>query len=102
MCIGCHNAPGLPENKFVEGWYPKPPELYKFSKEDDAPEFFWITKYGIKMTSMPAFKPTLQDDKLWEITAFVTQKLGKMSPGEYNEWSKKYVEVNENEKMSHK
>lgn len=102
MCLGCHNAPGLPENKFVDGWYPKPPELYKFSKEDDAPEFFWITKYGIKMTSMPAFKPTLEDDKLWEITAFVTQKLGKMSPTEYNEWSKKYAEVNENEKMSHK
>ena len=40
MCIGFHNAPGLPVNKFVEGWYPHSPELYKFSKEDDAREFF--------------------------------------------------------------
>jgi len=96
MCIGCHSAPGLTTNKMLEGWYPKPPELYKFAKEDDAPEFFWITKYGIKMTSMPAFKPILDDVKLWDITAFVTQKLGKMSPLEYNEWSKKYAQRNEN------
>lgn len=86
MCIGFHNAPGLPANKFVEGWYPHPPELYKFSKEDDAREFFWITKYGIKMTSMSAFNPTVEDEKLQEITAFATQKLGKMPPTEYNEW----------------
>ena len=98
MCIGCHNAPGLPANKFAEGWYPHPPELYKFSKEDDAREFFWITKYGIKMTSMPAFNPIVEDEKLQEITAFATQKLGKMPPTEYNEWSKKYAEVNEMKK----
>jgi len=91
MCVGCHSAPGLPTNKMLEGWYPKPPELFKYSKEDDAREFFWIIKYGIKMTSMPAFKPTHDDEKLWAITAFVTQKLGKMSPVEYNEWMKKYT-----------
>lgn len=101
MCVGCHNAPGLPDNKFVEGWYPKPPELYKYVKDDDAREFFWITKYGIKMTSMPAFKPTQEDDKLWAVTAFVTQKLGKMSPAEYSTWSKKYAEENKNNKTNH-
>ena len=31
------------------------------------------------MTSMPAFKPTHNDEKIWEITAFVTQKLSKMT-----------------------
>ena len=101
MCIGCHNAPWLPENKFLEGWYPHPPELHKIAKEEDAREFFWITKYGIKMTSMPAFKPTVEDDKLWEVTAFVTQKLGKMTSAEYNEWLKKYVEVNKNDSTNH-
>lgn len=102
MCVGCHSAPGFPDNKFVEGWYPKPPELYKFVKEDDAREFFWITKYGIKMTSMPAFKPTQDDEKLWEVTSFVTQKLGKMTPEEYKEWSKKYAEAFKHEEASQK
>ena len=102
MCVGCHSAPGFPDNKFVEGWYPKPPELFKYVKQDDAQEFFWIIKYGIKMTSMPAFKPIEEDPKLWDVTAFVTQKLGKMSPAEYSTWLKKYAEENKNEKMSSK
>ncbi|HAH24649.1 MAG TPA: cytochrome C class I protein [Prolixibacteraceae bacterium] len=101
MCVGCHNAPGLPDNKFVEGWYPRPPELYKHVNEDDAQEFFWITKNGIKMTSMPAFKPTVDDEKIWETIAFVTQKLGKMTPEEYKEWSKKYAEGNKGETTNH-
>jgi len=89
MCSGCHGAPGEP-NDLVNGWYPKPPQLYKFAKEDDAREFFWITKNGIKMTSMPAFKPTYSDDKIWAITAFVTQKLSKMNADEYKSWKAKY------------
>src|SRR5436190_8934808 len=74
MCSGCHGAPGEP-NDMVNGWYPKPPELYKHARESEAKEFFWITKNGIKMTSMPAFKPMFSDEQIWAITAFVTQKL---------------------------
>ena len=98
MCLNCHSAPGQQPNEMAEGLYPKPPKLHEYSKEDDAREFFWIIKYGIKMTSMPAFKPTHDDEKIWAITAFVTQKLGKMSPAEYSEWLKKYAEENKNEK----
>ena len=99
MCIGCHSAPGQQPNEMTQGLYPKPPELYKYSKEDDAQEFFWIIKYGIKMTSMPAFKPTHDDEKIWAITSFVTQKLGKMSSSEYSEWLKKYTNENNDHKM---
>lgn len=89
MCAGCHGAPGEP-NDMVKGWYPKPPELYKYAKEDDAKEFFWIIKNGIKMTSMPAFKPMNTDEQIWAITAFVTQKLSKMTGDEYKSWKESY------------
>jgi len=90
MCVSCHAAPGVKPNEMVEGLYPRPPELYKHGEEDAAREFFWIIKNGIKMTSMPAFKPTHDDQKIWAMTAFVTQKLAKMSPEEYQAWIKKY------------
>jgi len=92
MCSGCHGIPGTSPDAMPQGWYPKPPMLFKNAKEDDAQEFFWITKNGIKMTSMPAFKPMLDDEKIWAVTAFVTQKLPKMTPEEYKEWLKKYAE----------
>jgi mono/diheme cytochrome c family protein len=93
MCVSCHGAPGVKPNEMVEGLYPKPPEMYKHGEEDAAQEFFWIIKNGIKMTSMPAFAPTHDDEKIWAMTAFVTQKLAKMTPEEYQAWIKKYAEV---------
>ncbi len=91
MCVSCHGAPGIQPNEMVEGLYPKPPLIYKHGEEDAAREFFWIIKNGIKMTSMPAFKPTHSDAQIWAMAAFVTQKLAKMSPEEYNAWIKKYA-----------
>jgi mono/diheme cytochrome c family protein len=93
MCVSCHGAPGVKPNEMVKGLYPKPPELCKHGEEDAAQEFFWIIKNGIKMTSMPAFAPTHTDEKLWATTAFVTQKLAKMTPEEYNAWANKYGNV---------
>jgi mono/diheme cytochrome c family protein len=90
MCVSCHGAPGVKPNEMVEGLYPKPPEIYKHGEEDAAQEFFWIIKNGIKMTSMPAFKPTHDDQKIWAMTAFVTQKLATMTPEEYKSWTVKY------------
>jgi mono/diheme cytochrome c family protein len=90
MCTGCHGAPGEKPNEMAEGLYPKPPKIYKNAKEDDAQEFFWIIKNGIKMTSMPAYAPTHNDEKIWAITAFVTQQLPKMTPDEYKAWVKRY------------
>ena len=100
MCVGCHGAPGIRPREMAEGLYPKPPQIFKHAKEDEAGEFFWIIKNGIKMTSMPAYGPTHADDKIWAITAFVTQKLAKMSPEEYKDWSQKHSgddEESENE-----
>ena len=93
MCVSCHGAPGVKPNEMVEGLYPKPPEIYKHGEEDAAQEFFWIIKNGIKMTSMPAFAPTHDDEKIWAMTAFVTQKLAKMTPEEYRSWTEKYTEA---------
>ncbi|MFA6581996.1 MAG: cytochrome c [Paludibacter sp.] len=93
MCVSCHGAPGIQPNEMVEGLYPKPPLMYKHGEEDAAREFFWVIKNGIKMTSMPAFKPTHTDAQIWAMAAFVTQKLAKMSPDEYKIWMKKYGET---------
>jgi mono/diheme cytochrome c family protein len=41
---------------------------------------------------MPAYGPTHNDQKIWAITDFLLNKMNKMSPEEYQEWKKKYVE----------
>ena len=90
MCASCHGAPGIKPWEMAEGLYPNPPLIFKRKKQEDPQEFFWVIKNGVKMTSMPAYGPTHEDKTLWAITAFVTEKLNKMSPQEYFELIKKF------------
>jgi len=92
MCEMCHGAPGGRPEEMAMGLYPEPPLMYKHKGQEDPREFFWIIKNGIKMTSMPAYGPSHKDERIWPVTAFVTQKLNKMTAEEYADWIKKYYE----------
>ena len=65
MCSGCHLAPGMKRTEISQGLYPRAPELRR--KTDLTPaEQFWIVKHGVKMTGMPAWGVTHDDELLWE------------------------------------
>ena len=78
MCVNCHSAPGKPDTELGEGLYPKPPNLYQMSL--DAKTIFWVTKHGIKMTGMPAWGRTHDDDTIWNVVAFVMKLKGMSGP----------------------
>ena len=61
---------------------PRPPHLAEAAAEWKLEEVFWLAKHGIKMSGMPAFGPTHQDQMLWNVAAFVKQ-LPAMTPEEY-------------------
>lgn len=82
MCVTCHGAPGQERSEIGEGLLPEPPALSKAVEEWTPAQLFWIAKHGIKMTGMPAFGPTHDDETLWAIVALV-QRLPAMSPGQY-------------------
>src|SRR6476619_35717 len=81
MCSGCHLAPGMKRTEISQGLYPRAPELRR--KTDLTPaEQFWIIKHGVKMTGMPAWGITHDDDLLWDVVAFV-RKLPELTPEQY-------------------
>jgi mono/diheme cytochrome c family protein len=92
LCVECHAAPGVDAQPMTKGLYPKPPVIYKSKNIPEAQEAFWIIKNGIKMTSMPAYGPSHNDKDLWALTAFTSNKLGKMTPNDYKDWKEKYIE----------
>lgn len=81
MCTGCHLAPGLDDSEIRPGLYPQPPELYKQNGASPA-EQFWVIKHGLKLTAMPAWGPTHDDQAIWGMVAFL-QKLPGLSPQAY-------------------
>lgn len=89
MCVECHRAPGLSDSETSKGLNPAPPNFAQMKSLDLTPaETFWIIKNGIRMTGMPAWGITHDDEKIWALTAFV-RKLPNMKPSEYQSMSKK-------------
>ncbi len=85
MCRLCHGAPGYSRTDIAKGLYPAPPDLASedvLKKLNDA-ELYWIIENGIKMTGMPAFGPTHNENELWAIVAFV-RGLPDLKPEQYN------------------
>nr|WP_269748184.1 cytochrome c [Alteripontixanthobacter muriae] len=82
MCAHCHGGVGDSRAIWARTMRPIPPPLARVAPEWSAEEVFWIVKHGVKMSGMPAFGPTHEDQSLWEIAAFVKQ-LPEMSAAEY-------------------
>ena len=81
MCTGCHLGPGLERTELSQGLYPAAPELAKGDDLSPA-EQFWTIKHGVKLTAMPAWGKTHNDELIWDMVAFIRQ-LPKMGPEQY-------------------
>ena len=84
MCAGCHLAPGMKDTEIRAGLYPKPPNLVNHGAHRPAAQQFWIIKHGLKMTGMPAWGLTHDDERIWSMVAFL-QKLPGLTPETYRE-----------------
>ena len=81
MCAGCHLKPGAGDSEIRTAMYPRPPDLTK-AKGADPAQTFWVIKHGIKMTGMPAWGATHDDQRMWAIVAFL-QQLPRLTPAQY-------------------
>ena len=82
MCQHCHAGPGVEREKWAAGMRPRPPHLTEAAANWETREIFWIAKHGVRMTGMPAFGPSHDDQALWGIAAFVSE-LPAMTPERY-------------------
>jgi len=81
MCAGCHLQPGVKDVLLRTGMYPQPPDLTQKRRSDPA-QTFWIIKHGIKMSAMPAWGATHDDQEIWALVAFL-QQLPRLTPAQY-------------------
>lgn len=72
MCAACHGAPGKDPEAMGQGLNPPAPDLKESAAHRTAAELFWVTKHGIKMTGMPAWGASHEDEALWPVVAFMT------------------------------
>lgn len=82
MCTGCHLAPGNKDSEIRPGLYPKPPDLSQHKIDPKAA--FWVIKHGIKMSAMPAWGGSHDDETIWSMVAFL-KKLPSLTPDQYKD-----------------
>ena len=108
MCSSCHLKPGKTSSDFTLGLYPAPPNLalshaehpHSDSEEEADKRRFWIIKHGIKASGMPAWKnfwvikhgikasgmpawaPGHDDERIWNMVAFI-KRLPELTPDQY-------------------
>ncbi|WP_230531078.1 c-type cytochrome [Microvirga roseola] len=82
MCQHCHAGPGVERAEWASGTRPRPPHLSEAAARWEPEEVFWIVRHGVKMSGMPAFGPSHDDQAIWNIVAFVKQ-LPAMAPERY-------------------
>lgn len=85
MCQHCHGGPGAKPDGWSRGMLPQPPHLPEVIGEWKANEVFWLVKHGLKMTGMPSFGQSHDDQTIWNITAFAT-RLPAMTAAEYESY----------------
>jgi mono/diheme cytochrome c family protein len=71
----------MKRTEISRGLYPRAPELRRGSGLTPAKEF-WVVKHGIKMTGMPAWGLTHDDEILWDVVAFL-RKMPELTAEEY-------------------
>jgi mono/diheme cytochrome c family protein len=94
-CLVCHGAPGVDPGEIGQGLNPGAPDLTlpRVQARTDG-QLFWITANGIRMTGMPAFGPTHDDNEIWQIVAFL-RHLPEITDEEQRELEKEAGEEEE-------
>lgn len=81
LCVACHLKPGQDTSLIRDGLNPTPPALTKGGHSTPEKQF-WVINNGIKMTGMPAWGGSHDEQAIWELTAFL-QQLPDLSEQEY-------------------
>jgi hypothetical protein len=87
MCVSCHLSPNLTKTDFSIGLYPAPPNLTDYvgeslSQTERRQAHFWVIKHGIKGSAMPSWAPGHDDERIWDMVAFI-ERLPELSVEQY-------------------
>lgn len=70
-CAMCHTPPGRETTMMSKGLNPEALPAAELVADMDDAELFWVTKYGIRFTGMPAWGSSHNEQDIWSVVAFL-------------------------------
>lgn len=76
QCVQCHGLPGSAVSIAAKGMYPPPPQFFerKVMGNDPVGQNYWIVANGIRLTGMPGYRQSLNDQQLWQVSQFLSNR----------------------------
>ncbi|HZP47150.1 MAG TPA: cytochrome c [Vicinamibacterales bacterium] len=80
-CQVCHGAADGTTSATAKGMFPPPPLLLhgKGVTDDPVGETYWKAANGIRLTGMPAYRGSLSDEQLWQVSQLLASA-DKLTP----------------------
>lgn len=69
-CAICHSFSDGSPSPMGQGMFPRPPRLLQGTgvTDDEPGETYWKVANGIRLTGMPAFRQSLSDVQMWQVS----------------------------------
>ena len=72
-CADCHGRPDNPMSDYGGSFYPRAPQFMKARPRLPENQNFYIIKYGVRWTAMPAWGNIMADSEVWQVVTFLSQ-----------------------------
>ncbi len=84
-CASCHGDIRHPHAQLAEALYPRAPQFVEDAPDMPENQNFYIIQHGIRLSGMPAWKPALNEQEIWQVTTFLSH-MDKLPPQVSAEW----------------
>jgi thiosulfate dehydrogenase len=78
-CASCHGDIHRPHGTLADALYPRAPQFVEDAPDMPENQNFYIIQHGVRMSGMPAWKQTLGEQEMWQVTTFLSH-IDKLSP----------------------
>lgn len=86
-CVVCHGAADGKASHIAIGLYQHAPQLAMHGVTDDPDGYiYWKIKHGIRLTGMPAFSDTLNENQIWQLVLFL-KNMDSLTPEASKAWN---------------
>lgn len=84
-CSGCHGDISHAHVAFGDSLYPRAPQFVEDKPDMTENQNFYIIQHGVRLSGMPAWKASLKEQELWQVTTFLSN-MDKLPPQVLAAW----------------
>lgn len=70
-CADCHGRPDNPSSDYGASFNPRAPQFMQAHLQLPENQEFYLIKYGVRHSAMPAWGNIMADSEIWQVVAFL-------------------------------